>query len=71
MLRKNDDECVKKAWSFELEGSRGKGRPKLDWKTMMEKECCKVILKFLMPKIEQSGVVAPCHGKKVIRDMPK
>ena len=33
--RKNDDKCVKQAWSFELEGSRGRGRLKLDWKTMM------------------------------------
>ena len=48
ILRKDDDECVKQAWSFELEGSRARGRPKLDWKTiMMEKECCRVGVKFL------------------------
>ena len=40
----------KQAWSFELEGSRGRGRPKLDWKTMMEKDCCKVGVKFLDAK---------------------
>ena len=30
---------------FELEDSRE--RPKLDLKTMMEKECCKVAVKFM------------------------
>ena len=33
-----------KAWSFELEGSRG--RPKLDWKTPTLQHC-KVSVKFL------------------------
>ena len=34
VLRKDDDEYVKQAWSFELEGGRGRGRPTLDWKTI-------------------------------------
>ena len=50
VLRKNDGEWVKQAWSFELEGSRGRGRLKLDWKTMIEKECCKVGVQFLDAK---------------------
>ena len=31
---------VKQAWSFEIEGSRGRGRPRLAWKGMMENFCC-------------------------------
>ena len=34
VLRKDDDECVRNACCFELEGSSSRGRPKLDWKTM-------------------------------------
>ena len=46
----DDDETVKQAWSFELERSRGRGRPTSDVKTMMEKECCKVGVQFLDAK---------------------
>ena len=27
VVRKEDDDCVKQAWRFEVEGSRGRGRP--------------------------------------------
>ena len=36
VVRKGDDDCVKQAWRFEIEGSRGRGRPMLAWKNMME-----------------------------------
>ena len=36
VVRKRDDDCVKQAWRFEVEGSRGRGRPRLTWKGMME-----------------------------------
>ena len=39
VVRKEDDDCVKQAWSFEVEGSRGRGRPRLTWKGMMENLC--------------------------------
>ena len=29
VVRKEDDDCVKQAWRFEVEGSRGRGRPRL------------------------------------------
>ena len=38
-VRKEDDDCVKQAWRFEVEGSRGRGRPRLTWKGMMENLC--------------------------------
>ena len=39
VVRKEDDDCVKKACRFEVEGSRGRGRPRLTWKGMMENLC--------------------------------
>ena len=36
VVRKEDDDCVKQAWRFEVVGSRGRGRPRLTWKGMME-----------------------------------
>ena len=40
VVRKEDDDCVKQAWRFEVVGSRGRGRPRLTWKRMMENLCC-------------------------------
>ena len=37
VVRKRDDDCVKQAWRFEVEGSRGRGKPRLIWKGMIEK----------------------------------
>ena len=39
VLKKDDEDCVKQAWRFEVEGSRGRGRPRLAWKSMMENLC--------------------------------
>ena len=39
VVRKEDDHCVKQAWRFEVEGSRGRGRPRLTWKGMIENLC--------------------------------
>ena len=39
VVRKGGDDSVKQAWRFEVEGSRGKGKPRLEWKNMMENLC--------------------------------
>ena len=39
VVRKGDDDCLKQAWRFEVEGSRERGKPRLDWKGMMENLC--------------------------------
>ena len=39
VVRKEDDDCVKQAWRFEVEGSRGSERPRLTRKRMMENLC--------------------------------
>ena len=36
VVKKEDDDCVKQAWRFEVVGSRGRGRPKLTWIGLME-----------------------------------
>ena len=40
VVRKEDDDCVKQAWSFEVDGSRGSERSRLAWKSLMENLCC-------------------------------
>ena len=39
VVRKEDDDCVKQAWRFEVEGRRAMGRPRLTWKGIMENLC--------------------------------
>ena len=39
VVRKRDDDSVKQTWMFVVEGSRGRGRPRLAWKNMMENLC--------------------------------
>ena len=39
VVRKRNDDYVKQAWRFEVEGSRGRRRPRLTWKGMMENVC--------------------------------
>ena len=36
VVRKKDDDCVKQGWRFEVEGGKGRERPNLTWKGMME-----------------------------------
>ena len=38
MLRKDDDDWVKKIMSFEVEGKRGQGRPRMTWSQVMERD---------------------------------
>ena len=40
VVRKEDDDSVKQAWRFGVEGSRGRGRPRLVWKSIMDNLCC-------------------------------
>ena len=39
VLRKEDENCLKQARRFDVEGSRGRRRPRLAWKSMMENLC--------------------------------
>jgi len=39
VLRKEDDDWVKKCMEYEVEGPRPRGRPKRTWREVVEKEC--------------------------------
>ena len=39
MLRKEDNDWVKKCMQYEVEGARPRGRPKKTWTEIVEEEC--------------------------------
>jgi len=39
MLRKEDNDWVKKCMQYEVEGARPRGRPKKTWREIAEKDC--------------------------------
>jgi len=39
VLRKDDDDWVKKCTEYEVEGSRPRGRPKRTWKEVVREDC--------------------------------
>ena len=39
VLRKDDDDWVKKCMEHEVEGSRPRGRPKKTWKEVVREDC--------------------------------
>ena len=44
MLRKEDNDSVKKCIKYEVEGARPRGTPKKTWREIVEKDCqaCKL-----------------------------
>jgi len=51
VLRKEDNDWVKKCMEYEVEGVRPTGKPKKTWKEIVEKDC-------QARKFEEGG----CHG---------
>jgi len=39
VLRKDDNDCVKKCIEYEVEGVRPRGRPNKTWREIVEKDC--------------------------------
>ena len=39
VLRKEDNDWVKKCMEYEVEGTRPRGRPKKTWRQIVEKDC--------------------------------
>ena len=39
VLRKEDNDWVKKCMEYEVEGSRPRGRPKRTWREVVQKDC--------------------------------
>jgi len=39
VLQKEDNDWVKKCMEYEVEGARPRGRPKITWREIVEKDC--------------------------------
>ena len=62
VLRKDDDDWVKKCIEYEVEGSRPRGRPKRTWKQVVREDCqaCKLNKEFAVDR---------CKWRKVIKEV--
>ena len=63
MLRKDDDDWVKKCMEYEVEGSRPKrGRPKRTWKEAVREDC-------QARKLNKEDAADRCKWRKVIKEV--
>ena len=62
VLRKDDDDCVKKCMEYEVEGSRPRGRPKRTWKEVVREDC-------QARKLNKEDAVDRCKWRKVIKEV--
>ena len=60
VLRKDDDDWVKKCMEYETEGSRG--RPKRTWKEVVREDC-------QARKLNKEDAVDRCKWRKVIKEV--
>ena len=61
VLRKDDDEWVKKCMEHEVEGSRPRGRPKKTWKDVVREDCQE-------RKLNKEDAMDRCKWRKVIKE---
>jgi len=62
VLRKDDDDWVKKCMEYEVETSRPRGRPKRTWKEVVREDC-------QARKLNKEDAVDRCKWKKVIKEV--
>ena len=62
VLRKDDDDRVKKCMEYEVEGSRPRGRPKRTWKEVVQEDC-------QARKLNKEDAVVCCKWRKVILEV--
>jgi len=62
VLRKEDDDLVKKCMEYEVEGPRPKGRPKKTWREVVEKDC-------QARKLNTEDAVDRSKRRKLIKDV--
>ena len=62
MLRKDDDDWVKKCMEYEVEGPRPRGRPKITWTEVAEKDC-------QARELNNEDAVDRCKWRKVTKDV--
>ena len=61
LLRKDDDDCVKKCMEYEVEGSRPRGRPKKTWIEVVLEDC-------QARKLNKEDAMDHCKWRKVIKE---
>ena len=62
VLRKDDDDWVKKCMEYEVEGSRPRGRPKRTWEEVVREDC-------QARKLNKEDAVDRCKWRKVIKEV--
>ena len=62
VLRKNDDDWVKKCMEYEAEGSGLRGRPKRTWKEVVREDC-------QARKLNKEDAMDRCKWRKVIKEV--
>ena len=62
VLRKDDDDWVKKCMEYEVEGPRPRGRPKRNWKEVVREDC-------QTRKLNKEAAMDRCKRRKLIKDV--
>jgi len=62
VLRKDDDDRVKKCMEYEAEGSRPRGRSKRTWKEVVQEDCQAC-------KLNNEDAMDRCKWRKVIKEV--
>jgi len=61
VLRKEDNDWVKKCMEYEVEGARPRGRPKRPWREVVQKDC-------QAHKLNKGEALDHCRWRKLIKD---
>ena len=62
VLRKDDDDWVKKCMEYEVEGLRPRGRPKRTWTEVVREDC-------QARKLNKEDAMDRCKWRKMIKDV--
>jgi len=62
VLRKEDDDCVKKCMEYEVEGPRPRRRPKRTWREVVREDC-------QARKMNKVHAIDRCKRRKMIKDV--
>ena len=62
VLRKDDDDWVKKCMEYEVEGPRPSGRPKRTWREVVREDC-------QARKLNKEDAMDRCKWRKMIKDV--
>jgi len=63
VLRKNDDDWVKKCMEYEVVGPRPRERPKRTWTEVVPEDC-------QARKMNKEDAMDRCKWRKMIKDIP-